>query len=54
MQAPVARPRLSLAAILVALAALNAALAACEAVPIPILRGSGSEHWQNIHVGLPF
>ena len=39
--------------LLVALVAL-AALAACEMLPLPILRGGGSEHRQGVAVGLPF
>ena len=38
---------------LIALVAL-ATLAACEVVPLPILRGTGNEHRQAVAVGLPF
>jgi hypothetical protein len=41
-----------LALALVAAAVVTALLGACEGGPI--LRGAGSEHRQNIRVGLPF
>jgi hypothetical protein len=51
--APLFRLRPSrLPCLLVALAVLAAALGGCETNPI--LRGTGSERWQNIRVGVPF
>jgi hypothetical protein len=43
---------LGLALVLVVAAVMTALLGACETAPI--LRGGGSEHRQNIRVGLPF
>ena len=40
------------ALVLVAAAVMAALLAACETVPI--VRGAGSEHRQNIRIGVPF